>query len=247
MIEGLLPPGSASAEARGGAGALFPAEAALVATATAKRRAEFAGGRACAHEALRALGLAPSPVLGGGRGEPLWPAGVVGSIAHCDGYRGCAVARASEWLALAIDAEPHVPVSARLLDRLARPAERRRLAKLARSHPAIHWGKLLFSAKECAYKALSPATAGSPPIAGFELEIDPERGTFGARPPAGGLGLGEAVEGLDGRWLVRDGLVLTAIAVPARAGRDQAGWTGKPAATDSIAQSAPVSSSAATA
>ncbi len=217
MIEQLLPSGVACAEAwpgDGGGPGLLPEELALVATATRRRRDEFAGGRACAREALRALGGPVAPVLQGTRGEPLWPAGVAGAITHCDGYRACAVARSGSWPVIAIDAEPHEPISARLLDRLARPGERRRHEALVASRPRIRWDKLLFSAKECAYKALSPAAGGRAAFAEAEIAIDPG-GTFAARLPSGDSPSGGDRERLDGRWLVDGGLILTAIAVPA--------------------------------
>jgi len=217
MIEQLLPAGVASAEARGegpGEGELFESERAAVARAVEKRRREFAGGRACARKALAALGVAPVAIPSGERGEPLWPDGVVGSITHCDGYRASAVARGAGFLAVAIDAEPHSPLPERLLPDIARPEERPHLAELARSEPAIHWDKLLFSAKESVYKAWFPLAHR---WLGFEdavLCFDREAGTFAARllvegPVAGG----RRISGFEGRWLVGDGLVATAISV----------------------------------
>jgi len=88
---------------------LFPAEEAVVRTAGPRRRAEFTVGRRCAREALAGLGLPVAPVLAGRAGEPLWPAGVTGSITHCPGYRACAVARAADVAGIGIDAEPDRP------------------------------------------------------------------------------------------------------------------------------------------
>jgi 4'-phosphopantetheinyl transferase EntD len=108
--------------------ALLPEEEVLVARAVGQRRAEFTTVRTCARIALGRLGLPPAPLLSGPKREPLWPAGVVGSITHCDGYRAAAVARASEVAAIGIDAEPHDPLPAGILDRVTLPAER--------AHPA---------------------------------------------------------------------------------------------------------------
>ena len=126
MIEAILPAAVAVAEARDDEAPveLFPAEEAIVARAVAKRRRrEFATGRGCAHRALAALGASAGPIAAGERGEPLWPGGVVGTITHCDGYRGCAVARAAELATIGIDAEPHEPLPDGLLADLARPEE----------------------------------------------------------------------------------------------------------------------------
>jgi 4'-phosphopantetheinyl transferase EntD len=193
---------------------LFPAEEAMVARAVEKRRREFATGRDCAHRALQRLGAAAGPVLSGNRGEPVWPAGVVGSITHCRGYRGCAVAAATDLAAIGIDAEPHEPLPEGLIEKVAGGEEKGALAELARAEPAIAWDRLLFSAKEALYKAWYPLAER---WLGFEdavLTIDPRERTFAARLLVPGPTLaGAELTGFDGRWLVEDGLVLSAVAV----------------------------------
>lgn len=219
MIEQLLPSAAVAVEARDddGDGGLLPAERALVERAVEKRRHEFATGRACGREALARLGAPNGAILSGERGEPLWPDGVVGSITHCDGYRAAAVARRAELLSLGIDAESHQPLPDRLIGDIARPEELPRLEALAREEPDIHWDRLLFSAKESVYKAWFPLARR---WLGFEdatLMIDRALGTFSARLLEPGPAVnGAPLSGFDGRWIVRDGLILTAIAVPAR-------------------------------
>jgi enterobactin synthetase component D / holo-[acyl-carrier protein] synthase len=217
VIEELLPASVASAEAFGDEGnEPHPGEAQIVARAVEKRRGEFATGRACARLALAKLGFEPDPILAGERGEPLWPAGAVGSITHCDGYRAGAVARSADLLTLGIDAEPHRPLPEGLAGDIARPEELARLAELARSQPAIHWDRLLFSAKESVYKAWYPLAER---WLGFEdatLTIDAGAGTFSARLLVSGPELDDGpLSGFEGRWLVRDGLLITAIAAAA--------------------------------
>jgi 4'-phosphopantetheinyl transferase EntD len=215
MIEEILPPGTAVAEAfdDGGPTELLAGEEAIVGRAVEKRRKEFATGRACARRALEQLGFGSSPILTGDRGEPLWPTGVVGSITHCDGYRACAAARRTELKSVGIDAEPHEPLPEGLLPDIARPEEIPRLSELSRAVPTVHWDRLLFSAKESVYKAWFPLAER---WLGFEdatLTIDPDDGTFSARLLVAGPVIdGTEVTGFDGRWLVREGLVLTAIA-----------------------------------
>jgi 4'-phosphopantetheinyl transferase EntD len=217
VIEEIVPSSVATAEDRADDdGKLFAEERALVSRAVEKRRREFAGGRNCARRALGQLGFAPGPILSGARGEPLWPAGSVGSITHCDGYRACAVARREELASIGIDAESHAPLPHGLLPDIARSEEQPLLVELARSKPAIHWDRLLFSAKESVYKAWFPLAEA---WLGFEdatLSIDPGAGTFAARLLVPGPVLnGRAIETFRGRWLVRDGIVVTAIAIPA--------------------------------
>jgi 4'-phosphopantetheinyl transferase EntD len=220
MIAEILPAAVVAVEARSDPPdvVLFAAEQAVLGRAVAKRRREFTTARDCAHRALTVLGLPPLPIPSGPRGEPRWPMGIVGSITHCHGYRACAVARASELLALGIDAEPNEPLPAGVLGAIARPEELPQLCQLAHTTPAVHWDRLLFSAKESVYKAWFPLTRQE---LGFEdavLAIDPRAGSFTARllvpaPPAADV----RPRTLSGRWLVRDGLVLTAIALLAPA------------------------------
>src|SRR5690349_19867240 len=89
---------------------LFAEEAERVAKAVTKRRREFATVRHCARQALAELGIQPVALLNGERGAPKWPAGVVGSMTHCAGYRAAAVALDTVIHTIGIDAEPHGPL-----------------------------------------------------------------------------------------------------------------------------------------
>ena len=71
----------------------LPEEEPLIAKSVAKRRNEFITVRYCARLALEELGVPPVPILKGEKGEPCWPDGVVGSLTHCEGFRGAAVGR----------------------------------------------------------------------------------------------------------------------------------------------------------
>jgi len=218
VIEEILPPGVAAAEAFGDTAPalLFPAEEAAIARAVAKRRSEFATGRACARAALAKLGLPPVPIVPGPRGAPQWPPGVTGSITHCAGYRASAVARLADVASLGLDAEPNAPLPDGVLERIAVAQERAWLPELAAAVPGVSWDRLLFCAKESVYKAWFPLTGR---WLGFEqaaVTVEPQSRTFTARllEPAEACD-GRRLAGFDGRWLVRDGLVLTAITVPA--------------------------------
>lgn len=219
VIERLLPPAAVAVEARQDPPDvfLFPAEEAAIQTSVEKRRLEFTTTRQCAREAFARLGLPPSPVVSGQRGEPRWPSGVVGSITHCDGYRACAVARLTDVVTIGIDAEPHAALPAGVVSAIAGSEELGWVRDLKRQAPAVHWDRLLFSAKESVYKAWFPLAER---WLGFEdavVTVDPSACTFSARLlVAGPMIAGEQLAELSGRWLVRDGLVLTAIAVVGR-------------------------------
>jgi 4'-phosphopantetheinyl transferase EntD len=211
LLTAILPPSAVAAERRDDddPAPLFPGEAAAVAGAVDSRRREFATGRLCAREALRALGMPAAPLPRGDGGAPVWPPGVVGSVTHCAGYRGAAVARASDLASLGIDAEPDEPLPAGVLDLVADEAE---LAGLPGGGPC--WDRLLFCAKEALYKAWYPLTRR---WLGFEeawvtLALD---GTFTARLLVEGIPIGDQVRTeFAGRWHAAPGLLLAAVAVP---------------------------------
>jgi 4'-phosphopantetheinyl transferase EntD len=238
VITDILPPQAAAQETFTDVAGpvLFPGEEAVLARAVDQRRREFTTGRACARAALARLGVPPGPILPGVRGAPQWPAGIVGSITHCAGYRAAAVAWAQDVAALGLDAEPNEPLPAGVLAVIASPAEVARLASLDATRPAapaaasapaasvpatpasspaaVCWDRLLFSAKEAVYKAWYPLTGRWLGFEQADVTISPATGTFTARLliPATGPG-GSALTSFTGRWLARDGLILTTVAL----------------------------------
>jgi 4'-phosphopantetheinyl transferase EntD len=259
VIEQILPSGVVAVEAfnddtdprsfaDGRQTRLFAEEEAVVARAVDKRRNEFTTGRACARAALFALGLAPVPIPSGPRGAPQWPAGVVGSITHCAGYRASAVAHQRDTVSIGIDAEPNAPVPDGVLDMISLPEERRWIAELSeRSAESGHdnpggdgetrpvsWDRLLFSAKESVYKAWFPLTElwldfhqASITVAATSVATNGRTfisGTFTARLLVPGpVVAGQRLPGFTGRWLAQDGLLLTAIVVRPDAGPEHIG------------------------
>lgn len=212
MIEELLPSEVASVVAFGDdpSAYLLPEESAQLGWAVENRVREFATARMCARRALERLGVPPTAIMRGPHREPIWPSGIVGSITHCSGYRAAAVAAKSRVLTVGIDAEIHQELPTGVLAEVTSASERCRLAE----HPGgIHWDRLLFSAKESVYKAWFPVTGVWLDFEDVEVSFMPRKGAFCARllvsPSvlvAGGL------LGFTGRFMVRDGLVLTAIA-----------------------------------
>ena len=191
----------------------LPEEEPLIAKSVAKRRNEFITVRYCARLALGELGVPPVPILKGDKGEPCWPDGVVGSLTHCDGYRGAAVGRHEAVRSVGIDAEPHDVLPRGVLDAISLPAERAEISALP---GGLHWDRILFCAKEATYKAWYPVTQR---WLGFEdahivFDVDAGATTGGFESailidPAARSG--PPLTTLRGRWSVRDGLALTAI------------------------------------
>jgi 4'-phosphopantetheinyl transferase EntD len=219
MIEELLPDVVASAELFDDPVDLVPhpGEEALIARAVDKRRKEFVTARHCARTALAELGEPPVAIMVGDRRAPVWPRGVVGSLTHCAGYRGAVVAYALQVRSLGIDSEPHEQLPDGVLESVSLEPER---DWLTTTPAGLHAGRLLFCAKETTYKAWFPLTGR---WLGFEdahitftiTETgDGWQGSFHSRLLVdGATHQGPPLASFDGRWLVRDGLVLTAIAV----------------------------------
>jgi 4'-phosphopantetheinyl transferase EntD len=190
----------------------LPEEEPLVARSVAKRRNEFVTVRHCARLAMGQLGVPDSPILKGEKGEPQFPNGLVGSLTHCEGYRGAVVGRQSAVRSIGIDAEPHGVLPDGVLDAISLPVERREISDLP---TGLHWDRILFCAKEATYKAWFPLTER---WLGFEdahitFDIDSDGGgSFVSRiliDPAARSG--PPLEELTGRWSVAGGLALTAI------------------------------------
>ncbi|WP_029112502.1 4'-phosphopantetheinyl transferase [Mycobacterium sp. URHB0044] len=215
LLGGVLPDQVAAAELYDDPPDLapLPEEEPLIARSVAKRRNEFVTVRYCARQALGELGLPPVPILKGDKGEPCWPDGVVGSLTHCEGFRGAVVGRRAEVRTIGIDAEPHDVLPKGVLPAISLPAERAELAGLPAS---LHWDRILFCAKEATYKAWFPLTHR---WLGFEdahitftVDGSSDAGTFTSAiliDPAAESG--PPLTSLTGRWSVRDGLALTAI------------------------------------
>ncbi|GAU67014.1 probable 4'-phosphopantetheinyl transferase [Streptomyces sp. NBRC 110611] len=219
MIDKLLPAPVVTGEAFQDAplSEMYPEEWALVENAVPKRQKEFGTVRGCARSALSRLGIAPGPVLPGRDRAPQWPAGVVGALTHCTGYRAAAVARARDVLTIGLDAEPNEPIEdPGVIDLVTLPEERSQLRRLAVLEPEVCWDRLMFSAKESVYKAWYPLAHR---WLGFEdalLTLDPTNATFTARLLVPGPRVkGEELTEFSGGWLVESGLVVTAIAMPA--------------------------------
>ncbi|WP_326691531.1 4'-phosphopantetheinyl transferase superfamily protein [Streptomyces sp. NBC_01795] len=182
-----------------------------------RRRADFRGGRACARAAPAALDIPPVPLPRDHGGSPLWPAGLTGSITHCQGYRAAIAAGTADFSALGIDAEAHRALPRGVLDRIVSgPAERERLRELGAARPGAHWKTVLFSAKEALYKTWWPLTRE--PLDFDGMTVFPTSGTAGDSgsftaspwPP------GPGSPPLHGRWLIRKEMILTALALSAR-------------------------------
>jgi 4'-phosphopantetheinyl transferase EntD len=130
--------------------ALLDPEAASIASPVVAVRRASGAARIVARALLAQLGHAGSALPRGASGEPMWPTGIVGSLAHDERVAVAAVGMQRDVGTVGIDVEPAVPLTTDMLELTATPQERGSLA----DDPLR--GKLLFAAKEAVYKAVYP-------------------------------------------------------------------------------------------
>ena len=126
-----------------------------IARSVMKRQAEFFFGRLAARIAMLSLGRPGAQIEIGASRQPLWPAGVVGSISHCHDLAAALVLEKSRAQTVGIDIERVVSETARaaLLAFGVDAAEAAYLKAL--STPELPFDALLtlvFSAKESLFK-----------------------------------------------------------------------------------------------
>lgn len=217
MIGSLFPPEvvTITATAQMYEAPLRPEEAAAAAGMTPARRREFTAGRACARQALIELGVAAGPIGRDERGVPEWPQGIVGSISHCQGYCGCAVALTERVGGIGLDVEVAAALPGEVIDEVCSPNELRRGDLPLELLPAL-WPRLVFSAKECVFKAGFPLTRMELGFQDLTVEPGPGPGVFTASlPPLLAARLG-APGFLTGRYALTAAFLATGVILPPR-------------------------------
>jgi 4'-phosphopantetheinyl transferase EntD len=146
---------------------------------------------------------------------PRWPEAVVGSITHTGdapgGYCGVVVGRAVELRTVGLDAEGAGGLPPMLWSSVLTATERDRLSHL----PVIDresCAKLIFSAKECFYKAQYPLSRRFLDFSEVEIALDSQSSTFEAKVTSDARRSLPLVA-CSGRYLVADGVLLTGIVV----------------------------------
>ncbi len=144
--------------------ALIPDEAASIPTLTERRRASGAA-RIVARQLMPQLGVAPGVISRHPSGMPIWPAGLVGSLAHDERAAVAALARAQDFQAIGVDVEPPLPLAADMHDLVLTLDEREKL----RDDPLA--ARIVFAAKEAVYKAAYPLDRVFLEFADIEVDL----------------------------------------------------------------------------
>ena len=187
---------------------VHPLEWDFVAAAGARRQADFLNGRVCAHACLDELGAGNDPVAVGDKGVPVWPAGIIGSISHCDGFCAAVAVRKQRLRSIGIDIEERGRVGHDLEPLILRDSERRMLDAVSPTDRQ-DWPTLIFSAKEAFYKAQFPLTGEF--LDFHDASVDVGHDSFSLKLERPVAKLGETGARFSGRYLFSDRHVLTGI------------------------------------
>lgn len=192
----------------------WPEERAALTRARPERLREFDAGRAAARRAMAELGMTPAAVLHGIDRAPVWPEGLTGSITHGAGACLAAVAHRYDVQALGIDLEEEAPLAPEIVGTVCTPEEQERLDALPPEQRGYR-ARLIFSAKEAAYKAQYPLSQELFDFHTLDIGFDDDApGRFTARflRPVAPFASGNRISG---RYAIGGGRIVTAATLPA--------------------------------
>ena len=129
---------------------ILPREGETIQSRMLSGRDASGAGRLIAHRLLQQLGCEDVAILRGKAGEPTWPAGFVGSIAHDDTTAIAVVGRIETIRSVGVDIELATPLPLDLEPVVVTPRDR-----LEDCDPVLA-SKIAFVIKEAAYKASFP-------------------------------------------------------------------------------------------
>ena len=194
---------------------LLPGEASGLVRPTEKRLAEFAAGRRAAHQAMERLGVPVRAVAHGPDRAPVWPRALVGGISHTDTHCLAVVAQEAHYVSLGLDLEDDKDLPADLIEVVCTSAERGWLS-VQPDDLRGRLARLIFSAKECAYKAQFKMTRQLIGFEAFEITPDLETGQFEATFTQDVLPFTRGAC-LHGQFAFGGGVILTGMALPGEA------------------------------
>ena len=151
----------------------FPAESGAPDNAASLLRRRASGAaRLVARRLLREIGAdVEAPLPRGPAGAPVWPAGVVGSLAHDDVFAVAAIALSVNVGGLGVDVEPDEPLPPDVVDLVLDAEEKRQGADGV-------GGRVVFACKEAVYKAIHPLDATPLEYSDIAVRLDEGRATL---------------------------------------------------------------------
>jgi 4'-phosphopantetheinyl transferase EntD len=136
---------------------LMAQEETAVARAVPKRKREFAAGRQAARMALEEIGFPQTAIPQARDRSPVWPAGITGSISHCNSICVSVACHIKTWRSIGVDVEGKTPLQKEAWPIILTPRELKALSKQPLWRRARRL-RTLFSIKEAVYKAQYPLT-----------------------------------------------------------------------------------------
>jgi len=131
-------------------------EEALIRAAMSKRQREFRSGRHFARKLLGSLGYCATEILARPDGDPIWPVGTCGSIAHSGELVLVIVGETGFFQGIGIDLEVDFVVDPEFRSLVCRPEEILQQGKFLQR--GLNIAKFCFVAKEAFYKAIFPTS-----------------------------------------------------------------------------------------
>jgi len=155
----------------------YSVEVALMLNANDKRRREFYNGRRLARKAMKRAGFESSGLGRGALGNPLWPAGCLGSITHDRRWAAAVAASGDGLLGLGIDLLEHPEaVGDELSSMILSEPEG---ALLSMQFPALPSTGLAFSLKESVVKVVSVLSGSYVDL--LDIKLTESNGRLAAR------------------------------------------------------------------
>lgn len=130
---------------------LKPEEKSSLPANNAKRLDASGAARELSRQILAKIGFSNFSVLRAPTGEPVWPDGVVGSLAHDDEMAVAVIGRSKDYLGVGIDVETAVPLPGDIISLVRTPED---ICGQYDSSPLAD--RILFCVKEAVYKAVYP-------------------------------------------------------------------------------------------
>ena len=191
-------------------GILLAEERAAIASSVPQRAVEFATGRWSARRAMARIGIHDFPLLPNPDRAPMWPAGIVGSITHTEGYCAAVASLRDGYAGIGIDAEIAGRAGVELWSLLFTTEEIDWLERLPLQRRST-MATVLFSAKESFYKAQYALTHAWVDFQAAMITVDGNSWNLDLIRPQGALA--NLRLPLRGRFATHDRLVVTAIAI----------------------------------
>jgi len=180
QLAALFPPGAIAAELHGAAPSMHLSQDEIhsVRHCAEKRIRDFTSGRLCARRALKELGIEGFSLLPAKDRQPVWPAGVTGSITHTEEYSAAVVIRQGSVRSVGLDSESVAAVHEDLWPRICAPAELVSLRAVSSARRGER-AALTFAAKEAFYKSQFPLTGEWIGFADVVIDLEQEPGADG--------------------------------------------------------------------